>query len=237
MKSKKKIAVFKSALAQSSEKYGENDKKTNGWKVSLNKTEAELSKMERSLNDVNSQLEKSKAPLDKLNSELSEQVSKLKSLQTAYKNVVLEQGKNSSEAKSLAAQIKALNSDIKDNKDKLNAAEKATSQLGDEMNNTKNHSSKLSQGFTVMKGVVANLASDAIKRLGREIVDLAKSVVNVGLNFESAFANIKNLCSFLCNDKNEPKNVSRGISIPSRTLLKRPACRWTALTFLSVELF
>ena len=182
-KQKEKIAVLKSALAQSSEKYGENDKKTNGWKVSLNKAEAELSKMESSLKDVNSQLEKSKAPLDKLNAELSEQGSKLKSLQTAYKNVVLEQGKNSVEARSLAAQIKALNSDIKENKDKLNAAEKATSQLGDEMYNTKNHSSKLSQGFTVMKGVVANLASDAIKRLGREIVDLAKSVVTVGLNF------------------------------------------------------
>ncbi len=147
--------------------------------------------MESSLKDVNSQLEKTKAPLDKLNAELSEQGSKLKSLQTAYKNVVLEQGKNSAEARSLAAQIKALNSDIKDNKDKLNAAEKATSQLGDEMNNTKNHSSKLSQGFTVMKGVIANLASDAIKRLGREIVDLAKSVVTVGLNFESAFAGVR----------------------------------------------
>ena len=59
------------------------------------------------------------------------------------------------------------------------------------MNNTKNHSSKLSQGFTVMKGVIANLASDAIKRLGREIVDLAKSVVTVGLNFESAFAGVR----------------------------------------------
>ena len=190
-KQKEKIAVLKSALAQSSEKYGENDKKTNGWKVSLNKAEAELSKMESSLKDVNSQLEKSKAPLDKLNAELSEQGSKLKSLQTAYKNVVLEQGKNSAGAGRLAAQIKALNSDIKENKDKLNAAEKATSQLGDEMNNTKNHSSKLSQGFTVMKGVVANLASDAIKRLGREIVDLAKSVVTVGLNFESAFAGVR----------------------------------------------
>jgi TP901 family phage tail tape measure protein len=42
-----------------------------------------------------------------------------------------------------------------------------------------------------MKGVVANLASDAIKRLGREIVVLAKSVVNVGLNFESAFAGVR----------------------------------------------
>ncbi len=58
-------------------------------------------------------------------------------LQTQYKNVVLEQAKNSTEAKSLVNQIKPLNSDIKDNKDKLNAAGKTTARLGDEMDSTK----------------------------------------------------------------------------------------------------
>ena len=190
-KQKEKISVLKNALAQSSEKYGENDKKTNNWKVSLNKAEAELSRMESSLKDVNSQLEKSKTPLDKLNTELSEQGTKLKELQTEYKNIVLSQGKNSSEAKSLASEIKSLNNDIRENKEKLNAAEKATSQLGDEMNDTKNQTSKLSEGFTVMKGIIANLATDAIKRLGRDIVGAVKSVVSSGIEFESAFAGVK----------------------------------------------
>ena len=62
------------------------------WKISLNKAEAELSRMESSLKDVNSQLEKSKTPLDKLNTELASQGEKLKLLQTEYKNVVLSQG-------------------------------------------------------------------------------------------------------------------------------------------------
>ncbi len=136
-------------------------------------------------------MEKSKTPLDKLNTELSNQGEKLKSLQTEYKNVVLSQGKNSTEAKNLASQIKSLNNDIRDNKDKLNAAEKATEQLGDEMNNTKNQTSKLSEGFTVMKGVIANLAADAIKKLGRNLVGAVKSVVSSGIEFESAFAGVK----------------------------------------------
>ena len=190
-KQKEKISVLKNALAQSSEKYGENDKKTNNWKVSLNKAEAELSRMESSLKDVNSQLEKSKTPLDKLNTELSEQGTKLKELQTEYKNIVLSQGKSSTEAKSLASEIKSLNNDIRENKEKLNAAEKATSQLGDEMNDTKNQASKLSEGFTVMKGIIANLATDAIKRLGRDVVGAVKSVVSSGIEFESAFAGVR----------------------------------------------
>ena len=121
-KQKEKISVLKNALAQSSEKYGENNKKANNWKVSLNKAEAEHSRTESSLKDVNSQLEKSKTPLDKLNTELSEQGTKLKELQTEYKNIVLGQGRNSSEAKSLASEIKNLNNDIRENKEKLNAA-------------------------------------------------------------------------------------------------------------------
>lgn len=188
---KGKVATLRGALEESIRKYGENDKKTNTWRTSLNKAEAELSEMENSLKGVKSQLEKSKNPIDKLNTELSEQDAKLKSLQTEYKNVVIEQSKNSTEAKSLASEIKGLNNEIKENKDKLNAAEKATEQLGDEMNSTKNHASKLSEGFTVMKGVIANLATDAIKRLGRDIVGAVKSVVSSGIEFESAFAGVR----------------------------------------------
>ena len=188
---KEKISTLKGALEQSSEKYGENDKRTNTWKTSLNKAEAELSRMESSLKDVNTQMEKSKTPLDKLNTELSNQGEKLKSLQTEYKNVVLSQGKNSTEAKNLASQIKSLNNDIRDNKDKLNAAEKATEQLGDEMNLAKSSTSKLSEGFTVMKGVIANLASDAVRMLGRNLASAVKSVVSGGIEFESAFAGVR----------------------------------------------
>lgn len=50
-KQKEKISTLKGALAESSEKYGENDKKTNAWKTSLNKAEAELIKMEKELKD------------------------------------------------------------------------------------------------------------------------------------------------------------------------------------------
>ena len=59
------------------------------------------------------------------------------------------------------------------------------------MNDTKNQASKLSEGFTVMKGVIANLAADAIKKLGRNLVGAVKSVVSSGIEFESAFAGVK----------------------------------------------
>lgn len=212
---KEKIETLKGALQQSSEKYGENDKHTNNWRTSLNKAEAELSKMENSLSEINSEMEKSQTPLDKLNQEFLEQGEKLKSLQTEYKNVVLEQGKNSTEAKELAGEIKSLNNNIKENKDNLNEAETATEKLGDEFNNTEKKTSSLSEGFTVMKGVIANLISDAIKKLARECVNLAKSVVSTGIEFESAFAGVKKTVN--ATDE-EFENFEKGLRSMSKVM-------------------
>ena len=97
------------------------------------------------------------SPLEKLTAKISEQENELKSLQTEYKNVVLEQGKNSTEAKELAGQIKNLNGDIKENKDKLNEAEKATDELGNEMDDTAKQTNIFGE---VLK---ANLSADLIK--------------------------------------------------------------------------
>lgn len=97
-------------------------------------------------------------PLEKLTSEISKQENELKILEIEYKNVVLGQGKNSSEAKDL-------NGDIKENKDKLNETEKATDELGDEMDDI---SKKTNLFGEVLK---ANLASDLIQNGIKKIID------------------------------------------------------------------
>ena len=48
---KEKIETLKAALQSSADAYGESDKKTSAWKVSLNNAEAELVKLERELRD------------------------------------------------------------------------------------------------------------------------------------------------------------------------------------------
>jgi len=57
-KQKAKITTLKSAVEASAEKYGEHDKRTNNWKTSLNKAEAELNQMEKELKDNKDAMEK-----------------------------------------------------------------------------------------------------------------------------------------------------------------------------------
>lgn len=48
---KEKIETLKAALQSSADVYGESDKRTNAWKISLNNAEAQLVKLERELRD------------------------------------------------------------------------------------------------------------------------------------------------------------------------------------------
>lgn len=82
----------------------------------INENKEKLNAAKNALIKVKAEAEKSQSPLDKLNDKIKEQGKKLSKLQTQYKNVVLEQGKNSSEAKELAAKIKTLNGAIKKTK-------------------------------------------------------------------------------------------------------------------------
>ena len=184
---KEKIELLKEALKNSTESFGENDRRTQAWAEKLNNAEADLNKMESTLSEYKSKIDETNTPLSKLTSEISKQENELKLLETEYKNVILEQGKNSSEAKKLAGQIKDLNSDIKDNKDKLNEAEKATDELGNEMDDT---SKKTNLFGEVLK---ANLASDFIKAGINKIIDGFKklkdsivSYVNTGIELSNA---------------------------------------------------
>lgn len=57
-KQKEKIATLKGAVEDSAEQYGEHDKKTNNWKTTLNKAEAELTKMEKNWTAITNSLAK-----------------------------------------------------------------------------------------------------------------------------------------------------------------------------------
>jgi chromosome segregation ATPase len=61
---KDKIELLKTALKNSADSFGENDKRTQEWQIKLNKAQAELNGMERELTDNNKALDKADKALD-----------------------------------------------------------------------------------------------------------------------------------------------------------------------------
>ena len=119
--------------------------------------------------------------LSKLKKTISAQETELEDLKDEYANATLEFGKNSREAKSLAKKISSLSDDLGENRDKMDAAERAADELADASKDSGNAAESASDGFTVWKGTLADLASsaiqgclDAIKGLGETLWGLAE---------------------------------------------------------------
>lgn len=73
----------------------------------------------------------------------------------------------------------------------INKAENAIEGLGNEMEDTAKSTTVLSDGFTVVKGVVTNLITDAIEKLVSSLKNAAKYMMDAGMSFESTMSKVQ----------------------------------------------
>lgn len=182
----KKLNEAKKMLDQAKTSTDSNATTVAKWQNEVNKAQAQVNKTTNELNKNNEAIKKNATTLKEnqsaystLNSKIDEQGNKLQELKKQYANTVLEQGKNSKTAKSLAAEIKNLSSDLADNKDKLERAESSADKLDESLSEVRKSSKDTSNGFTVMKGALANLVSDGFRKAIDGAKEFAKSMINV----------------------------------------------------------
>lgn len=128
----------------------------------VNKTQKEVGKYAQKLNELQAENTQAESAMGKLKSTISEQENALQGLKKEYANVVLEQGKSSDEAEQLASRIRALSGSLNQNKSKLNEVESEAEQLADSLEKTGDSAEKAEDGFTIMKGAIADLTANAI---------------------------------------------------------------------------
>ncbi len=104
---------------------------------------------------------------------INKQQGDLEALQREYANLVLEQGESSDEAQQLAGRISRLSGELNENRQRLNDAEQAADRLGDTMEDAGQQAEDSSEGYTVLKNVIANLATEAIDKAVEVFKELA----------------------------------------------------------------
>ena len=109
----------------------------------------------------------------RLQKQISEQEAELETLRRSYANVALEQGENSTEARQLASQISQLSGDLNENRQRLNAAACSADQLGNSLEDAGQDAESSSEGYTVMKNVLANLVTEGINKAVDAFKELA----------------------------------------------------------------
>lgn len=108
-----------------------------------------------------------------LEKKISSQEDELAGLRRQYANVVLEQGETSDEARQLANQIGDLSGELNQNEQQLKEAQRAADSLGDSLEDAGESAENSSEGYTILKNVIANLATEAIGKAVDAFKELA----------------------------------------------------------------
>lgn len=186
-------------LQKAIEIFGENSAEAQKNRTEILKLKNEEEKLRGEIGDCNKRIEEYTAVMKenqtaskRLSDEIKNQEDKLQDLKKQYINVVLEQGKNSKEAKSLSKEMKDLNGELKDNKQKLSDATEQAGEFADALEDAdRKASSAATGGFTIFKGVVADLVSNGIQKGIEELKNLSLSAVDTGMTFTSSMSNVK----------------------------------------------
>lgn len=140
------------------------------------------------------------AKISQLNGVLSAQKSQLSSLEKQYELTVQQQGANSKGAEELAIkinqqkaaigntekQLKNYTSQLDDLKSESSNAESESEELADSVEKAGNSAESSSGGFSVLKGALANLASEGINKVLDGLKDLTSDSSNAYAQFAAA---------------------------------------------------
>ena len=192
------IKNYSNEIEKLSENYSQNESRIKSLEEGILNARIEINKYTKQIDDCQVELdkmwmsaEKANTPLNRLNNTIREQEEELAKLVLDYKNVVVSSGSWSHEARDLENRIKSLNAELEENRNLLaqvNGADplrQVTSPVGTmPLDDTR-------KGFTIGRGIISNLASDAIIGTFHRIGDAFRNLVSTSIEFESAFTGVR----------------------------------------------
>ena len=193
----KKLAIQKQQLEQVEKEQGKNSAAANDMRIAIANQEAAIAKTQKSLDKYNKELvvvakeeEQANTSTAKLNKTIEAQQKDLNDLKNKYAAIVLEHGKDSKEAKELAKQIETLSGNLAANKQRLSDAEKEANKFDKSLEEVEKETKTSNEGFTVMKGALANLVSTGIMAAVNGLKKLAASAKEAFTKFDTGKDNV-----------------------------------------------
>lgn len=193
---KKQLALREQELEKTIAAEGENSAAADRVRTALYNQQAQIARTEKEIKQYADQLEavnkendaaaegteKYKSATEQLTDTIEDQERQLEKLKEAYKNAKLEG--NEEDAQQYARAIKDLSGELAENKKKLSDADKAADDLDKTMVDVEGDTKKASDGFTTMKGVLANLVAEGIKKAISGLKDLGREAVEAYKEFD-----------------------------------------------------
>lgn len=229
--SAEKVTALNGKLEAAKKHYGDTSHEAQYWATEVNKAKTAQENLKAELTKVNTEIQKNaseqkaaKSASEQLSQTIAQQESKLSQLKTAYVDAVLQKGKDSTEAKQLADSIRNLNTELDNNKTDLKNATDAADELGKAYDESGNKAKGAATGgYTVLKNVVANLATDAFQRGIQAAKDFATSVVDTGKEFYASMSNVQALSGATGKDFDDLTAKAKEMGAETRYTAKEAA--------------
>lgn len=154
----KRAEVLKKQYQEAAKQFGENSEECKKLQSALNAVEKEQESNAKGVEDLRIKILNQQATVGRTEKEFRNYQKQLENVENISK-----------QAEGAADDLSGSLKDVE------GSAENATTST-----------EKLKEGFTVVKGVIASLIAEGIKKLSSEFVDLAKQAVNFSAEFESA---------------------------------------------------
>lgn len=162
--------------------------------AAVKSTQARIAYYNQELNTLEKEQKESQTATAQLTKSIKDQETQLNGLKKTYADAVLQYGKNSKEAQSLATQIEKLSGELVENKQKMTDAEKSANELDKSLDKADDSAREAANGgFTVLKGAMANLVSQGISKAIEGLKQLAGKVIEVGKQSIGSYANYEQL--------------------------------------------
>lgn len=157
--------------------------------ISINRYTKQLDECQRMIDKMWLEMEEASRPINQLTETIRRQEKELGDLTIRWRNSVLATSEWSSESLELRNKIELLNETLKENKALL-----ASINNLDPFNknvDTEQSVPIVTGGFTIPKGILTNLATDALYSAIYRVGDALKRLISTGIEFESAFTNVR----------------------------------------------
>ena len=159
---------------------------------------SEFQKASAGLDDWSSSAEGLQAKVKQLNSTLEAQKKQVELANEEWEKTVKVYGENSAEADRAKMKLNGYEAAVAKTEKQLNQyqselkdCEEGTGRFADETADLEDATQRASDGFTVMKGALANLVADGIRLAIDATKELAKQTLEAGMNFESGMAQVQ----------------------------------------------
>ena len=191
--SKDKTEALSQKVEKAIELFGEDSTEVTKLKVQLTNAQTAEEKLQQAIERCNDELteqkiasERIETASEKLSDTIGDQQKELDDLKQKYTDTILVQGESSDAAKVLADKIDTLSGKLKENKSKLKEAESAADDLDQTIDHVKESAEESAEGFTVLKGAMADLVADGIEKVVSGLADITTEAFTMANDIDKA---------------------------------------------------